>query len=237
MPERFTRPVLLAGLQRDFEAIRSSSDPSAERAAFLERTKATAARFFRGHEELVAPVLEEMDRRLSTFDASFPIAVSEKLGAAFDGLYRDPEAAERFEEHLRAVEREERERIVESAKGVALSPERMLYGMLDKDDDTVFRIHVAVSQTLPPGQLLGEFRSGMRELARRLKDDPDFANVKEIIGTSWIVGEHPRLARLMGFHVAEEPLTPEEAAHHGGETRTVRKAWMTREELLSTFGK
>lgn len=76
----------------------------------------------------------------------------------------------------------------------------------------------------------------MRELARLLQEDPAFVNVKEVVGTSWLVGEHPDIARRMGFHVDEEPLSPDAAAHFGGETRRVQKSWMSRDELIAKYG-
>lgn len=236
MPDRFKRPTLLDGFRREFANMRSSADPAKALEEWMGRTRATAARFFRGHEELVAPVLERMDEMLRANDDSFPEVIAEKLGEAFESIYRDPEMAEQFHQHLRTEEREERERIVEAAHGTPLSPERMLYGKLDEDDATVFRIHVAVAFTLEVGEKLVDFRKGMRELARRLEEDPAFANVKEIVGTSWLVGEHPDVAKRMGFHVDVEPLPPEAAAHFGGETRKVQKSWMSRDELIAKYG-
>lgn len=236
MPDRFKRPTLLAGFQREFANIRTSADPAKAREEWMERTRATAARFFKGREELVAPILSRMDEMLRADDDAFPEVIAEKLGEAFENIYRDSETAEQFHEHLRKEEREERARIVEAAQGIPLSPEQMLYGKFDESDDTTFRIHVAVAFTLEVGEKLVDFRNGMRELARRLREDPAFANVREVVGTSWLVGEHPDVARRMGFHVDEEPLSPEAIAHFGGETRRVQKSWMTREELIEKYG-
>lgn len=236
MPERFTRPAMLAGFAREFVNIRSAADPDAEREAFMERTRATAARFFEGREELVASVLEEMDAMLRALDDRFPDVIATKLSKAFEDLYRDPETAQRFHEHLRKVEREEREKIILANKGIVLSPQRMLYGMLDEDSDRVFRIHVAVAFTLEPAEKMVDFRKGMRELARIIQEDPAFANVEEIVGTSWLVGEHPSIAKRMGFHVDKDPLPPESAARFGGETRKVQRSWMSRDELIAQYG-
>lgn len=236
MPERFTYPKLFDGFNREFSRIRSASDPAKARAEWMGRTRATAANLFRGHEDRVAPFLEKMDELLTKDDDSFPTVVATMLAKAFADIYEDPEIAERFHEHLRAEEREERKRIVEATKGVPLSPEQMLYGKFDEDDDTTFRIHVAVAFTLEVGEKLIDFRKGMRELARLVQEDPSFANVKEVVGTSWLVGEHPSVAKRMGFHVDEAPLPPESAAHFGGETRRVQKSWMTRDELIAKYG-
>ncbi len=236
MPERFTHPKLLEGFQREFENMRSAADPAKAREEWLGRTRVTAASFFRGHEDMVAPVLEKMAALLRKDDESFPDVAATMLAKAFQDIYDDPEMAERFHEHLRKEEREERKHIVEATKGVPLSPEQMLYGKFEEDDDTTFRIHVAVAFTLEVGEKLVDFRRGMRELARLVQEDPSFANVKEIVGTSWLVGEHPSVAKRMGFHVDEAPLPPESAAHFGGETRRVQKSWMTRDELIAKYG-
>lgn len=236
MPERFTRPAILAGLRREFDRIRASDNPKKAREEWLGDTRAKMASLFRGREELAAPVMERIEGLLRENNDAFPQIASDMLGSVFEAMYANPEAAERFYEHLRAEEREGRERTVETANAISLSPEHMLYGKLDEDDDTTFRIHVGTAFTLEPNEKLVDFRKGMRELARRLREDPSLANVKEIVGTSWLVGEHPNVARRMGFRVDEEPLPPEAGAHYGGDTRKIQRSWMTREELIAKYG-
>lgn len=236
IPERFTRPVLLAGFQRELVNIRSAADPDKAREEWMSRTRAKADDIFLGHEDLVSPVLERMDAMLRADDDAFSQTSADLLAGVFEELYRDPEAAERFHAHLREEERKDREHIVREADGTPLSPERMLYGKLDDDDGGTFRLHVAVAFTLEPGEQIVDFRKGMRELARLLQEDPAFQNVKMIVGTSWLVGEHPRLAKQLGFTVADGPLPSESAAHFGGETRKVQQSWMTREELIAKYG-
>ncbi len=149
----------------------------------------------------------------------------------FERLYQSPESIAR----LRANEREERELMVSAGHSVSLSPESMLFG---NRDSGIFRLHVAAARTLAPSELLRDFHLGMRELARRFQEDPDFADMTEVVGTSWLVGEHPDVARRMGFHVDEDPLPPDEvAAHFGGETRRVQRSWMTRDELMAKYGR
>lgn len=235
MPEQYSRQNLLAGFAREFETIRTAVDPSVERAAFMARTRVNAARFFEGKEAIVAPILAEMDAMLAAGDERFAETISAKLGGVFEEIYRDPEMAEKFHAHMREVERGERDQIVAAAEGTSLSPQGMLYGKPDQDSDT-FRLHVALAKTLEPTEMLRDFQAGMKELARRLANDPEFARVKEIVGTSWIVGEKSKLAKLMGFHVADEPLPPDEARRFGGETRRVQKAWMSRDELIEKYG-
>jgi len=235
MPEQYSRAMLLAGFTREFETIRTAADPASERAAFMKRTRATAARFFDGREATVASILDEMDAMLAVGDERFPETIAEKLGRVFEEIYRDPETAEKFHAHMRDVERGERDRIVAAAEGTSLSPLGMLYGKPDQDSDT-FRLHIALAKTLEPTEMLRDFQNGMKELARLLEDDPELSRVKEVVGTSWIVGEKSKLAKLIGFHVADEPLSPEEARHFGGETRRVQKAWLTRDEVIAKFG-
>lgn len=236
MPDRFKRPALLAGFEREFAQIRTADDPAKAREEWMGRIRRTAGIFFQGREDLVAPVIERMEAMLRANDDALPRVAADMLGDVFEKLYGDPETAERFHEHMRAVEREEREQIVQGS--IPLSPERMLYGKFDEGDDTVFRIHVAVAFTLEVGEKLVDFRKGMRELARRLQEDPAFANVKEIVATSWLVGEHPNVAQRMGFHVEEESLSPEDARFFSatGDTRKVLKSWMTRDELIAKYG-
>lgn len=157
MPDRFKRPALLEGFRREFRNIQTSADPTKAREEWMGRTRETAARFFKGHEDLVAPVLARMDELLRADDASFPEVIADMLGEAFEKIYRDPDAAERFAEQLRKDERVEREHIVEATRGVPLSPERMLYGKFDDDDDSTFRIHVAVAFTLEVGESSSTF--------------------------------------------------------------------------------
>ncbi|PJE76980.1 hypothetical protein COV05_02200 [Candidatus Uhrbacteria bacterium CG10_big_fil_rev_8_21_14_0_10_48_16] len=236
MPERFTKPAIAEGFQRAFDQIMTSDDPESAREEFMLRTRDSAKRFFRERQEHIAPILEQMDEMLRHKDERFSEELSEKLSALFEAMYRDPETAERFHEHLRQQEREDRERIVEHAKGVSLSPEGMLYGLLDAPDNTTFRIHVATALTLDFKEILVDFRQGMRELARLIQHDPAYKDVQKIAGTSWIVGEHPRVAERMGFHVDPDPLPPEDMVHFGGETRRVQNSWMTRDELIEKYG-
>lgn len=237
MPSRFTRAEMRVGYQAQFDAVQKAEDRDAARAELMATTRATAARFFKGRESLVAPVLEEMDALLAAGDERFAEVISDRLGAIFEELYRDPAVAEEFHAQIRTAEQEERARIIEWARGIPLSPRKVLYGMLDTDDDETFRIHIAVAKTLEPVELAREFQGGMRELARQAEKNPTLTRIQKIVGTSWIVGESPSLAERMGFHLAERDLTDEEkAAHFSGEKRRVRESWMTRDELIEKFG-
>lgn len=234
IPERFSRPALLAGFEREFVNIRSANDPQKARDEWLKNMRKKTESIFQDS-KLVAPALENLENLLVADDDTFPQIAADTFSRLFQVIYNDPHKAERFHEHLREEERLERKHIVEAAKGIVLSPEQMLYGMFDADDASTFRIHIAGAKTLEPVEKLVDFRKGMRELARRLKDDPEFLNVKTIVGTSWIVGEHPNVARGLGFTLDEEPLSKENALHFGGETRRVQRAWMTSEAVISKY--
>lgn len=105
-------------------------------------------------------------------------------------------------------------------------------------NDRSFHLHVGASRTLSPAELIADVRRGMGELAGRLRNDPAFANVDTVVGTSWIIGANPKLAELMGFTVEDEPVSAEfAAAHFGGETRVVKRATILREALIAKYGK
>ncbi len=237
LPERFTRKKLREGFEMKALEIQRATNRETAVAEFIKQSREKAADMFLEQQEQAMVIVDEMEARLRSEDAEFAQKSSEQLGNLFEEIYSDPDKAERFHQHLRADERADRHHIVEAAKGTPLSPEHMVYGLFDPDSDETFRLHVAVAFTLEPAEKLVDFRKGLRELARRVKEDPAFANTKEIIGTSWLVGEHPRVAEQFGFHVATEPLPPEDAPRFAGEDRKVQRCWMTREELLDKWGK
>lgn len=237
MPERFTRKKLQEGFELKALEIQRAANRETAVTEFIKQSREKAASMFPEQQERVMAMVDEMETRLRSEDAEFAQKSSEQLGSIFEEIYRDPDKAERFHQHLRTEERADRHRIVEAAKGIPLSPEHMVYGLFDPDSNETFRLHVAMAFTLEPAEKLIDFRKGLRELARHVKEDPAFANTKEIVGTSWLVGEHPRVAEQFGFHVATEPLPPEDAPRFAGENRKVQRCWMTREELLAKWGK
>lgn len=218
--------------------IEKSPDPVAKREEIMADTRAMVARDFRGMETEVGPVLDEMDAMFSSGDEDAAKAVAEKMVHLFERMYQNPDLAERFHQRLRDGEQEDRERTVAFKKGIALSPKSMLYGMSDVDDETTFRIHVATAETLVPSEVSREFLGGMRELARLAqKEGSPISKMERVVGTSWIVGEHPEVVERMGFHLAERDLTDEEKMKYfAGEKRKVRESWMSREELIEKYG-
>jgi hypothetical protein len=236
MPERFTRKKLLEGFELKALQIQQAENPETAMVEFIAQSREKAASMFPEQQNEAIAVVDEMETLLRSGDETFAEKASDGLGKIFEHIYEDPVRAERFHQHLRDNERADRHRIVEAAKGTPLSPEQMVYGLFDPDSDERFRLHIAMAFTLEPAEKLVDFRKGMRELARRVKEDPAFANTKEIIGTSWLVGEHPRVAEQFGFHVATEPLSPEDAPRFANETRKVSRCWMSREELLAKWG-
>lgn len=203
----------------------------------MSDTRAMVARDFQGMEKEVGPVLDEMDAMFSSGDEEAAKAVAEKMSRLFERMYQNPDLAERFHQRLRDGEQEDRERTVASKNAIALSPKSMLYGQVDKDDDTILRVHVATAETLEPFEVRDEFNAGMRKLARLASDPSALLGMKRVVGTSWIVGEHPAVVARMGFTLAESDLSDEEKAKYfPGEKRKVRESWMTREELIKRYG-
>lgn len=61
------------------------------------------------------------------------------------------------------------------------------------------RINIHQSKTIPKKKWRTLFEEGLREIASLLKNNDEYKGVKEIVGDSWIVEEHPRLVRRFGF--------------------------------------
>lgn len=238
IPKRFTRSEILAGMESTLATYQAAKNKETARRELVDRMRETATRYFSGME--VAPemesVVDDMDRMLRDEDPAFCERMAGRIASVFERIYADEDRGNEFDDKLRGLEREDRHLIVEKAEGVPLSPEWMLYGNIGDDD--VFRLHVAVGFTLSATEKMRDLQAGMRELARRVAHDPTFENVRQIEGTSWIVGEHPELIARLGFHVAERDLTDEEKKEHfAGEKRNVRKSWMSRDELIAQYGK
>lgn len=98
-------------------------------------------------------------------------------------------------------------------------------------------IHLAPSSALGIAALRADVEAGLRELARRLKEDEDLKGVEIIKGTSWIVAKNPRLMERLGFTI-DGPISEEErATHFSEESRPVAAAHMDREDFLARYGK
>ena len=97
-------------------------------------------------------------------------------------------------------------------------------------------IHLAPSSALGIAALRADVEAGLRELARRLRDDEEFTDVTSVKGTSWIVAKNPRLLERLGFTI-DGPISEEiRAAHFAEESRPVAAAHMDRDDFLARYG-
>lgn len=101
----------------------------------------------------------------------------------------------------------------------------------------VIEVHILPSLTLPPFQIIREFKKGMQTLARVVKNDERIQGVQ---ATSWIVGSKPEMMQMAGFDI-KEVMQDENGASvvdgMRGELHPVTTATMTRETLLERYGK
>ncbi len=94
---------------------------------------------------------------------------------------------------------------------------------------STIHIHAPAGETV--SGKLGLYREGMAKLAEIVNNDPD---VQTITATSYLVAEHPGLFTRMGFKV--EDISDElRERNFKGETRKIKKAWISREEFLRRF--
>ena len=230
VPKGFTRPAIEAEMQKAFDAVRAAGNPATARAELLDKAKNRLGRLFDGSEGSFEPVYAKIESLLNADDPRFASEVSGDIAALFEKIYEDPEKVAR----LRANEKEERLLGIEYGRSTSLSPESVLYGNVNGRE---FHLHVGASRTMSPTELIVDVRRGMRDLADRLQNDPAFASVDTVVGTSWIIGANPKLAELMGFAVEDQPVSAEFAAtHFGGETRVVKRATISREALIAKYG-
>lgn len=72
---------------------------------------------------------------------------------------------------------------------------------------------------------MSTFREGLRELARRIETNPDFAEITHVSAWSRLVYDRGKLLQLMGFELGERDEEKKEAL-----------ARMTREKFLEKYG-
>jgi hypothetical protein len=94
----------------------------------------------------------------------------------------------------------------------------------------VYQLHIFPVRTR--SDKLGLIKEGMKQLAEVVDKDP---NIKEIRGTSWIVASNPGLMKMLGFTIDAPMSEQERKEYFPNDTRDIRKAHITREELLGKY--
>jgi hypothetical protein len=96
-------------------------------------------------------------------------------------------------------------------------------------------LHVAPGRDFEPVELLRELKSSLQGLAQKLVDDPKYANIETVTGTSWIIAKNPKLLERLGFKI-EGPITSEErAAHFIDEEREIWTARISKQDLIEKY--
>ena len=102
-------------------------------------------------------------------------------------------------------------------------------------EDGWMRLHVADKKGVPPLELYGLMRQGLKKLAKFLKEHPEIPGA---VGTSWIVADKQgaRLLKMLGFTM-EGPIQEEmRQAYFAEETRPIAISRISREEVLKRYG-
>lgn len=101
---------------------------------------------------------------------------------------------------------------------------------------TTAHIHLAPASSLGIAKLRADVDTGLRELARRLQEEPELQAIQTVEASSWIVAKNPRLIERLGFTV--DGLISEEVRerYFHEESRPVASAHMSREDLLERYG-
>lgn len=97
---------------------------------------------------------------------------------------------------LADLEKKERESLMGHEADQPVN-ELMYYSIFSGQDELHLNIHNAVALSLK--EKLSLFKSGLREIADRLKHQPELAGIKKVSAQSWIVENYPGLVTKMGF--------------------------------------
>lgn len=104
-------------------------------------------------------------------------------------------------------------------------------------DGRFVHIHLAPAQDKNVLSLRHIVRSGLRELARRIEEQPEeWKSLESITATSWIVARHADLIKRLGFTVEEAVDEDVRERHFKYETRQIGEARMSKTDLLRKFG-
>lgn len=128
------------------------------------------------------------------------------------------------------LEKAQRERFITKENFIPLS-EILSFG----HDGTVAHIHLAPARTMGKKEMVVSVLTGLRELARRLNEDPVLKDIKEITATSVLVAEHSSLLEKLGFPY--QGLVDEETRqkYFPKETQPVGRCRVSREDFLKRY--
>ncbi len=101
-------------------------------------------------------------------------------------------------------ELERRSRVPEHFREDQIRLNELLFFNIGRNDPTKIKIHVFPSTTLSIEEKIKQFREGLKELAKLLKNDSRFVGVKTIMAKSWIVSKNPGIFGRLGFQILEE---------------------------------
>jgi hypothetical protein len=130
-------------------------------------------------------------------------------------------------ENSEAIEKIEREAFVENVGATKIN-EVLSYSLENGD------VHLHLSPARHLKSLRSQVAEGLKSLAEIVKNNE---KIKKIVGTSWIVAEHPKIMEGLGFKidgVISEQLKNERFI---GDDREIAEASMSREEFLEKYGK
>jgi len=101
-------------------------------------------------------------------------------------------------------------------------------------DDNLAHIHLGSARTFGPKEIISLFNDGLEKLAKELIK-PEFAGIKKVTATSWIVAQKPDFFAGAGFTI--DGLVDEEMRqrHFSTETRPVVASHIDREDFLQRY--
>lgn len=209
LEERFFRSA-----ERTFEEI---GDPRARTAKIRSDFDTVIA--VMDDEGVARHIREAIERTGSIVDKSeFIAAMTAAFRPLLDAYLRSPA---KFEQAAR-------ERWRRESNFTPLS-EILAYGQAGD----VVHIHLASARAMSPGEQLRGVRDGLQKLAEVVARDE---TIQRITATSWIVAARPGLLEKLGFTVEPQDINDvERKEHFAEENRPVRRATMTREELLTRY--
>ncbi|MBI3305959.1 hypothetical protein HYZ82_02365 [Candidatus Nomurabacteria bacterium] len=125
------------------------------------------------------------------------------------------------------LELEQRARAPERIRKDQIKLNGILFFNIGRNDPTKIKLHLSPASTLTIGEKLKQFREGLQELAKLLRDDPRFSEVKTIMAKSWIVFKNPEIFKRLGFDILEE--------NEKDKLFEARRATMSREVFENKF--
>jgi len=99
-------------------------------------------------------------------------------------------------------------------------------------ENDFIHIHLAPAETMGLAEKLSAIKNGLEELAKIVNDNK---SIKEIVATSWIVAENPKILERLGFEIEGEIDEETKRKYFANEERAVAKASISREKFLESY--